>query len=334
MTYQDFKSELFRIIMQQDMVKGKKVMLLERGFTTGESQMLSMIRYINKVTYGKESNIVHADYIHVVWGEGNIRSMMNWSVREYYDKFKVHGWAGILPELLTKIQNAGQSLEWLHLEGDGYELCKDRLIIRPINYERNKYELENCIYWRYGDIALTLYGVVSDEDEDYVTMKINRGLIEEWEVSDDLLMTNALHNTFQTMPPRLYYCTDLRRKHSWKEGVFMPGEVSDDVTAFHVNADNELEGILGYRLTTTKNINGAVALFYPGVQEEISKLLGGDYLVGFTSIHEVIIHPVENQCPNVMRESIRDINDVFPREEMLTNRIYRYYAESKELKEI
>ncbi len=334
MTYEDFKSELFRIIMQQDVVKGKKVMLLERGFTTRESQMLSMIRYINKVTYGKEDNIVRADYIHVVWGEGNIRSMMNWSVREYYDRFMKCGWEGILPELLTKIQNAGQSLDWLHLESDGYEKCKDRLIIRPINYERNKYELENCIYWRFGDIALTLYGVVSDEDEDYVTMKINRGLIEEWEVGDDLLMTNALHNTFKMMPPRLYYCTDLRRKHLWNEGVFMPGEFCEDIYPFQVHADNELEGALGYRLTTTKSINGAVAFFYPGVQEQLGKLLGGDYLVGFTSIHEAIIHPADSQCPDSMRESIHDINEVFPREEMLTNRIYRYFAESGELKEV
>ena len=334
MTYEEFKSELFRIIMQQEVVKGKKVMLLEKGFTTREGEMLSMIRYINKVNYGKEDSIVHADYIHVVWGEGNIRSMMNWSVREYYEKYKKRGWEGILPELLTKIQNAGQSMEWLHLGKDGYELCKDRLIIRPINYERNKYELENCIYWRYGDIALTLYGVVSDEDEDYVTMKITRSLIEEWEIGDDLLMTDALHNTFKIMPPRLYYCTDLRRKHPWNDGIFMPGEIKEGVTPFQIHSDSELEGTLGYRLTTTKGINGAIALFYPGVQEQLSKLLGSDYLAGFTSIHEAIVHPVNNQTPNSMRESIHDINEVFPREEMLTNRVYLYSADRKELKEV
>ncbi len=334
MTYEDFKSELFRIIMQQDVVKGKKVMLLEKGFTTHEGQLLSMIRYINKVTCGKEDNIVRADYIHVVWGEGNIRSMMNWSVQEYYDKFGECGWEGILPELLAKIQNAGQSMEWLHLGKEGYELCKDRLIIRPINYERNKYELENCIYWRHGDIALTLYGVVSDEQEDYVTMKIIRGLIEEWEVSDELLMTNALHNTFQLMPPRLYYCTDLRRKHAWNDGVFMPGEITEEAQPLTIHPDSEMEGILGYRLTTTKGINGAIALFYPGVQEELYKLLGTDYLAGFTSIHEVILHPVHRQTPDSMRESIHDINEIFPREEMLTNRIYQYSADLGKLIEV
>lgn len=348
MNYEEFKGELFRIIMQQQEVKGKKVMLLEKGFTTHDAQMLSMIRYINKVTLGREDNVVQADYIHVVWGEGSIRSMMNWGVREYFEKYKKVGWEGILPELLVKIQNAGHSLEWLHLEAEGYELCRDRLIIRPVNYERNKYELESCIYWQYGDIALTLYGVVSDEEDDYVTMKISHHLIEEWNISDEALLTNAMHNTCELMPPRLYYCTDLRRKHDPGEGIFMQeeavgaentesGEGSDEEEVFpffQVHLDNELEGSLGYRLSTTKGINGAVALFYPGVQERLAQMMGGDYLVGFTSIHEAIIHPAHRQQPLNMKESIHDINEVFPKDEMLSDKVFRYCSERKELVEV
>ena len=114
----------------------------------------------------------------------------------------------------------------------------------------------------------------------------------------------------------------------------MPAEMTEDTCPFQIHSENQLEGILGYRLSTTKNINGAIAIFYPGVQEQLAKLFGGDYLVGFTSIHEAIIHPVDSQTPDNMRESIHDINQVFPREEMLTNRIYRYYEGRKELKEI
>lgn len=334
MTYEEFKGELFRIIMQQEEVKGKKVMLLEKGFTTRDSKMLSMIRYINKVTFGREDNIVRADYIHVVWGEGNIRSMMNWSVREYFDKYKKIGWEGILPDLLIKIQNTGQSMDWLRQDNDGYRHSRERLIIRPINYERNKYELENCIYWRYGEIALTLYGVVSDQEDDYVTTKINRNLVDIWNVSDEVLLTNALHNTCALMPPRLYYCSDLRRKHDRNEGVFMTGEQSGEISLFQVHLDNELEGALGYRLSTTKGINGAIALFYPGVQERLAELMGGDYYVGFTSIHEAIIHPVNRQNPDNMKDSIHDINEVFPREEMLTNRVFQYHVAHKELVEV
>lgn len=343
MNYEDFKGELYRIIMQQGDVKGRKVMLLEKGFTTRDDQMLNMIRYINRTCFGKEDTIVHADYIHVVWGEGKVRSMMNWSVRDYYYRFKKEGWEGILPELLIKIQNAGSSMDWLHVEEGGYEMCQERLIIRAINYENNKYELEDCIYKRIGEIALTLYAVVSDEEEDYVTMKIPHELVKEWGVPEPDLFERALDNTCRLMPPRLYYCTDLKRKHRIEEGIFMKEELSrmqqlkeaptderDDntVLGFRMHEDDQTEGSLGYRLSTTKGINGAVAFFYPGVQKQLAEMIGGNYLAAFTSIHEAIIHPERYQSAANIRDSIKDINQVFPKEEMLSNEVYHYYARS------
>lgn len=334
MTYDAFKGELFRIIMQQDVVQGKKVMLLEKGFTTRDPQMLGMIRYINKMTYGKEENIVRADYIHVVWGDGNIRSMMNWSVQDYYERFRKQGWEGILPELLTRIQNAGQGMEWLHMEEDGYEASRDRLILRPINYERNRFELEHCIFWKFGDIALTLYGIVDDTEEDFVTMKIHRSLIKEWGMTDDKLLTEALHRTGRLMPPRIYLCTDLKRRHEWTEGMFMPEEDTGEAELFQADTENQREGVLGYRITTTRNLNGAIAVFYPGVKEQLARMMGGDYYLGFTSIHEAVIHPVCRQDTENMKSSIREINEVFPGEEMLTNKVYRYIAATGVLAEV
>ena len=153
-------------------------------------------------------------------------------------------------------------------------------------------------------------------------------------MTDEELLVNALNNTCLLMPPRLYYCTDLRRKHEWKDGIFMQEEIVDGIISFEMNADNELEGALGYRLATTKGINGAIALFYPGVQERLAELAGGDYFIGFTSIHEAIIHPVNKQSVENMRESIHEINNIFPRDEMLTDSVFRYHTKSKEIVEV
>ena len=130
MTYEDFKGELYRIIMQQEEVQGRKIMLLERGYTTQDEQMLSMIRYINRVTSGREDDVIHEDYIHVVWGDGSIRSMMNWDIHEYFERYQKEGWQSIIPELLQRIQRSGLSTQWLHLGKEGYEQTKDRLILR------------------------------------------------------------------------------------------------------------------------------------------------------------------------------------------------------------
>lgn len=340
MTYEEFKGELYRIIMQQEEIRGRKILLLEKGYTASDSRTLNMIRYINRVTLGREDDVIHADYIHVIWGEGSIRSMMNWDIQECFEKYKKEGWQGLIPELLGRIQRCGLSEEWLQLDNEGYEQVRDRLILRPINYQFNQLELEECIYWKFGDIAMTLYGVVYDGEDDYLTMKMKREMTGKWGLGDEELLGDAFRNTMELMPPRLYRSTDLRSKHSREEGVFMEPErsmICRDVKAeedpFTFPYRSYVDGVLGYRLTTTKSLNGAIAIFYPGVCERLAELFG-DFYIGFTSIHEAIIHPAEHQSPVCMKESIRSVNAMFPREEMLTDRIYRYFADTREMAEI
>lgn len=331
MTYEEFKGELLRNIMQQDEVKGKNVRLLEKGYTSRDRIMRIAIKCMNMTINSKDENVLRGDFIYLTWGGPRIVSSLQWNVREYYEKYKQEGWQGVLPQIMTKLQQASLNNTGMFLGNGSFEQCRSRLIIRPINYEAHRYELDSCIYWKYGDIALVLYGLIHDSEDDYVTMKIYRGMTENWGMKDDLLLTNALLNTYAQMPPRLYYCTDLRRHHEKEEGVFMPDEEGEPI---EINLHDELEGALGYRLTTTKGINGAVAVFYPGVQEQLYELMGGDYFVGFTSIHEAVIHPIINQTSGSIRDSIRNINAIFPSEEMLTNKIYRYCGERGELMEI
>lgn len=331
MSYEEFKTELFRNIMQQDEVKGKLVRLLEKGFTSKNRQMQDVVIGINLTSFGREDTALIDDVIHVTWGEGSIVSMLHWSVREYYDKYKKEGWPGVLPEIFVRLQKTNQGAGRVQSKEESYEQIKNRLVIRPINYDRNKFELEDSIYWRFGDIALTLYNVVYENEEEYVTMKISREFSAGWGIADDSILTNALLNSVVQMPPRLYYATDLRRKHVFCEGSFMPDEVGQGIK---VHTENKLEGTLGYRLTTARSLNGAVAIFYPGVRECLAELMEGDYFVGFTSIHEAVIHPVTHQSAVDIQDSIRSINAVFPIEEMLTNRVYRYCTERRELIEI
>lgn len=175
-------------------------------------------------------------------------------------------------------------------------------ILRPINLEHNIAELENCIYGQFGDIAIVLYALIYDDGEDYMTMKVNREMTEHWKLSDEVILTNALLNTCVKMPPRIY-------------------------------AD-ETEGLRGYRVTTTRGLNGSIAFFYPGVREQIAELLGGDFYVGFTGIHEAVVYPVQHKILGEMKATIRQTNAILDEKEMLTNRIYRYLCTRKELVEV
>ena len=78
---------------------------------------------------------------------------------------------------------------------------------------------------------------------------------------------------------------------------------------------------------------GAAALFYPGVQEKVSKLLGGDYFVLPSSVHEVLVLPDNGDFqPEVLLDMVVNVNrtEVAPRE-VLGDRVLRYDSREKKL---
>ena len=329
MTYEAFKKELYRNLRAQEVSKGKQVMLFEKGGVFTDEDQITIIRLINLAGHGREDTVVREDMLCVVWKNQGIVSMLHWSVRPIYERFKKEGWQGVLPPMAAKMNQSGRRTDDASVEN--YVPEREHLIIRPLHYPYDREELEDGICWRFGDIALVLYLLLHDNGEEFLTMKVNRDMAQKWDMTDEGMLTNALLNTCAKMPPRLYYGTDIRFRYDKDYGVFMPGEKGKRIA---IHPDNKREGLRGYLLTTTRRLNGAVALFYPGVKERLAELLGGDYYVGFTSIHEAVVYPALHKVLPQMKAAIQRTNIMFDRREMLTNRVYRYSSSRKELIEV
>lgn len=329
MTYEEFKKELYRNLQQVQPSKEKEVLLWEKGVIFTDVERAAMLRMINRSDYGREETVVREDILCVRWKKQGAIGMIHWRIRPIYETYKKEGWQGVLPQMIAKIQISDQVNP--RLPAENYTADSDKLIIRPLHYPHCRQEMERGVCWKFGDIALVLYLLLQDGGEDLMMMKIQRSMIENWDVSDEILLTNALLNTYAKMPPRLYYATDLRMQYEKRYGVFMPGEKGKSIT---IHPKDKWEGLHGYILTTTKRVNGAIALFYPGVKERLAEMLEGDYYVGFTSIHEAVIHPVGQKVLREMKEGIQRTNICFAPQEMLSNRVYRYSCKRKELIEV
>lgn len=203
-----------------------------------------------------------------------------------------------------------------------YEKVKNELILRPLNYHFVKPELADVPHIRIGDIALVLYAVMTRAGGDYFTAKMHRCQMEKWKRPEEEVLEAAMVNTCFLYPPRLYSVEDLL---SWdgkrhEDGRFMTDEEPAKIR----------KGMRGYILTNTLEINGAVALFYPGVARKIAECFGEDFYIAFTSIHEAQIHSASMIEPEVVRSSLRDTNKHCNRkEEVLTNKVYCYSLEKK-----
>ena len=202
-----------------------------------------------------------------------------------------------------------------------YEQVKDKLFIRLLNVEKNKEELGNSLYKQNGEIALTLYMKISNEDGKLTSCKVPLSYVEKWPVKKETVFEEAMKNTMSMMPPRV--CELLKL-------VLNPAYEGEDIYA----SDYILEkGGIGNCMSTSSKTNGAVAIFYPGVAKTVCHKLGADglYLV-FTSVHEVMIHDEESVEPENLKTILEEtIEEAIPEEDVLTRHIYHYDLKSDQI---
>ena len=87
-------------------------------------------------------------------------------------------------------------------------------------------------------------------------------------------------------------------------------------------------------LTTTRKLNGAIAMFYPGVKERLARLSGGSYYVAFTSVNEACIHPAGTILPIRILRSLKHLNRTCGEAERLSQKVFFYNAENGSFKTV
>lgn len=202
-----------------------------------------------------------------------------------------------------------------------YEKIRGELFVRLINEERNRKSLEDAIYRTIGDIALVVYARMAENENGISSTKILGKFTEVWKKDREEIFTEALLNTYFINPPRIY---------RWEELIFDPdygGENFMDLASEH----SLVKTAMGNCLSTERKINGAVAVFLPGVAQRLYDLLDSDFYIVFTSIHEAMIHNVDTVRKEDLQEILNDITDrVTPKNEVLSSCIYRYSHDTKQ----
>lgn len=331
MTYEKFKKRLLESLLELETEKQSRIGILEKGTIYEEEIAQRVIRAVNLSDQGREDTVLKADLLYAVWEREPSDCMLYWPVYKFYERYLAEGWQGVLPELAAAIKREGACEETLPAAHDTYVRHRPRLILRPFSFEESREELDNCVYWLFGDVALVLYLLVYDVPENFVSMKLERSVTEKWHKRDAILLTGALVNCMSKLPPRLYYAQDPLNYYDEKGGVFLQGE---EGVPIKIDPRDVTQGAIGYRLTTVRHANGAVALFYPGVKERLAQLLKCDFYVAFLSVNDVGIYPVHFKLLSGLREQLEHDNALLPKRQFLSSRIYRYVALRRELMEV
>ncbi len=294
------------------------------GYTGGTDQHEQEFVYTTNMKYhGIVSDILKGDFISLkLRTGGESECMCRFSLEYLFAEYQEEGWEKIEFILQENISLAASAnLDYIFEHLTEYEFMKNRLMIRVINYFDNMLELEKYIYRVCGDIALVLYATLYDDHRGLGAIKIPQEILLSWGIDEDTIFNEALINTYTQAQPRLYTNLWDTIKTPVTKGAFMSmnSEV-DPIEKFQVPL-----------VTTTKKMNGAIAMFYPGVKEKIAELFGSNYYIAFTSVHEARVHHCDSISPKLVEESLRDVNEHFNKDDILSRQVFYYDAEKKTL---
>lgn len=281
-----------------------------------------------KVTLQRGGEAEEAEDLLVVElnGNGPGTHIQRFHMAEIYHDFQLgKGMEELLSEAsdcLERCREIERSSPLGHMED--YESIREYLVIRPLNYERNADKLEEGVYDVTGDIALTLYVSIGNFSGLYTSSMVPRVVFSGWKKSRDQVMKDAMKNTYRLFPPRLLNWLDVDRFQDKDYGIFMERDTD-------VRLD---EGACATFVTTKSQINGAVAIFLPGVAKRLGELMGNDLYIAFTSMHEAAIHNCEKVYPETIQESLKDLNREMPADDdFLSEKVY-YYNRAKDRIEV
>lgn len=330
MTYEEFCGELMTKLENNKSLGYDEVCFYRDGFTSEDPEDLVMIRNTNIKYSKKESDVLIGDFVILDIANAHQQSC-RFSCQYLYESFEEGSWElvwTIVNENIAQCRKCEQLGIMELIDKNDYELLKEKIFIRPLNYNDHRYELKDNLYRRIGDIVLVLYMLANDEhigeQHNVMSMKLPKAMASRWDLSEEELWENAMTNTYMMSPPRMYLNPMDAYKPPYHKGAFMA--LNSDIQSLSATAVPTI--------TTTTQMNGAIAMFYPGVKERIAELFGDDYYVAFTSIHDVRLHKKGTMPPRTILGLIKDMNKTFDPTEVLSRKVYLYERGAAELKQL
>lgn len=152
-----------------------------------------------------------------------------------------------------------------------YETMKPHIYYKLINYAKNQELLREVPHRRVLDLAMVFYYRMEGV-EPMATIMIRNSHLHMWKITAEELEENACKYTYLALPAMFLSMSEVMRL----EGMEGEERLCDDTIPMYV-------------LTNGERQFGAGVMLYPGILQQAESLLGDDFYILPSSIHECIL---------------------------------------------
>lgn len=282
-------------------VETKVINVLGGEYIGGTAQL----KYVDKVNVKKVALVIKKQN-----GNKQICEPLIY-LEKYYDEYLCHEY------ISRTIQEIAETIKWADAEKPNMVECmplmsstafRESVSLKLINAERNKEYLQDKPHKKILDLAIIYVWSKELADHSRVSTPITYQILESMNIVEDNLYLFA------------------------HQRMLEPGEVK--ITSLHeaIYEDfaTELDDIINpkdvdmYVITNKDLYNGATQLLNIKNLQKLSDVYDDDLYILPSSIHEVMVLPVNINDENMLLEMVQYGNETVEQNELLSYNIYRY----------
>ena len=240
-----------------------------------------------------------------------------------YSKHPEHSITAVMQEVASVIQHTPETFDIGRIMD--YDRVKKNLFMRLSAAEKNKDLLEHAPHIRKEDLAITFHIMLDQSDKGTATTMINDNMMEAYGIDLDQLYQDALLNSPVICPAQIENMGEALSRMMIEDmkSAGAPPEVIQEMEKDlkESNKDNPMTIITNDRL-----VDGASAIFYPGVMDLVGERMKGDYFILPSSVHETLVVPDDGRVSlQELTDMVKEVNmtQVNP-EDQLTDQVYHY----------
>ena len=246
-------------------------------------------------------------------------------VNEMYEAYKDGTDIGYLASEMANMYSASRNAVSPPEVDISYDNIKDRLTVRLLEKNRNREFLANMPYVSVGHGLAVIADINMGEDKGGEwRIAVNNNVLDSLDVDIETLFSDAMKSSVVLDPPTLVDMTS---------ALFAP-EKGNLLERDEPIAPEKVGAM--YVLTNTSGSLGAAALFYPDVKDKAAELLGSDYYILPSSVHEVILVPDSaginsKELCDMVKQANRTVVD---EKDILSDNVYHYSRDERRLDKV
>ena len=166
-----------------------------------------------------------------------------------------------------------------------YEKAKDKLFIRVSSVEKNEEMLQNVPHQIRENLAITYHLSISIDDVGMGSTTITNDILKHYGISEEQLHADAMKNSPAIRPVHVTVMGSMIEQLMGMEPeTVLRGEPVQSIAEI-ISKGMEREDPM-FIITNQQTLDGASAIFYPEVMDQIGEGFQGNFFILPSSIHE------------------------------------------------